>query len=220
MWQEKNNSLYKKFELDTFEEAIQLINKVADLASDLDHHPKIINEYNSVELFLSTHSAGNKVTEKDREFTERLEEILESKEPVSADRIKLFTDGGSRGNPGPSAIGYAIYNGNDQLIKEEGKYIGFTTNNQAEYTGLKEGLLAAKKLGSKNVEVFMDSLLVINQLKGVYRVKNKELCPSYDAVKKLSSDFSKISFTHIPRELNRVADGLVNEALDDQSKLI
>lgn len=224
MWQEKNNSLYKKFEFSTFEEAVKFINQVADIASTLNHHPKISNEYSSVELWLSTHSVGNKVTEKDKAFAEKVDDLFKEDSPsdltVEVEGAKLYTDGGSRGNPGPSAIGYVIYDGQEQLLKKEGRFIGVTTNNQAEYTGLKEGLIAAKQLGIKELEVFMDSLLVVNQVKGIYKVKNNELWPPYEAVKNLAQDFDRISFSHVPRELNGVADGLVNEALDSQSELV
>lgn len=76
MWQEKDNSLYKKFEFKTFEEAIEFINKIADVASTLNHHPKIINDYSTVELWLSTHSQGSVVTDKDRQFAAKVDELL------------------------------------------------------------------------------------------------------------------------------------------------
>lgn len=76
MWQEKNDSLYKKFEFKTFEEAIDFINKIADVASALNHHPKIVNNYSVVELWLSTHSEGGVVTDKDRQFAAKVDELL------------------------------------------------------------------------------------------------------------------------------------------------
>lgn len=78
MWQEKNNSLYKKFELSSFEGAVAFINQIFTAASSIDHHPKIINEYSTVELFLTTHSAGNKVTEKDHQLAKSIDEAYEN----------------------------------------------------------------------------------------------------------------------------------------------
>ncbi len=130
--------------------------------------------------------------------------------------VKLYGDGGSRGNPGPSASGFVILDMDNKVLVDEGVYIGVTTNNQAEYTALKLGLEEAKKMGAKRVDVYMDSLLVINQLKGVFKVKNRELWGLHDAVKTLAAGFAHISFTHVPRELNKLADAAVNRALDKE----
>jgi len=130
--------------------------------------------------------------------------------------VKLYADGGSRGNPGPSASGFVLLDENDHLLVDKGVYLGVTTNNQAEYTALKLGLEEAKKLGATEVDVHMDSLLVVNQMKGIFKVKNRELWPLHDAIKQLIPQFKKVTFTHIPRELNKAADAAVNRALDAQ----
>lgn len=134
----------------------------------------------------------------------------------SVKEVKLFTDGGSRGNPGPSAIGFAIYDKEDNLLFKESKYLGITTNNQAEYQGLKQGLEFCHKNGFTEVDVFMDSLLVVNQMKGIFKVKNRDLWPIYDSAKQYISNFKRVSFSHVPRELNKMADSMVNECLDNQ----
>jgi ribonuclease HI len=131
-------------------------------------------------------------------------------------KIKLFADGGSRGNPGPSASGYVLMDMNDNVLIEKGEYIGITTNNQAEYQALKFGLEEAKKLGVKEVDVYLDSLLVVNQMIGKFKVKNRDLWPVHQAIKDIVSQFKKVTFTHVPRELNKLADGMVNETLDAQ----
>jgi ribonuclease HI len=131
-------------------------------------------------------------------------------------RAKLFTDGGSRGNPGPSALGWVIYDMQDEVIKKDGYYLGITTNNQAEYQALKVGLEEAKKLGIRELEVYMDSLLVVNQMKGIFKVKNRDLWPIHGAAKDLTEQFKQVTFTHVPRELNKMADTMVNECLDAQ----
>jgi ribonuclease HI len=131
---------------------------------------------------------------------------------------KLFTDGGSRGNPGPSASGFAILDMNDQTIVKEGVYLGITTNNQAEYQALKLGLEHARKMSISIIHVYMDSMLVVNQMKGIFKVKNRDLWPIHEAIRQLSDSFKQITFTHVPRELNKIADAAVNEALDAAEK--
>ena len=128
--------------------------------------------------------------------------------------VKLFCDGGSRGNPGPSAGGFVVLDMQDIVQRESSKYLGITTNNQAEYHSLKGGLELCLKEGARSVHVYMDSLLVINQMKGIFKVKNRDLWPIHDAIKQLVPKFSHIEFTHVPRELNKLADAEVNKALD------
>jgi ribonuclease HI len=138
----------------------------------------------------------------------------EEKQLVEA--VKVFADGGSRGNPGPSASGYVLLDMNNTVLVDKGIYLGITTNNQAEYQALKFALEEAQKMHVRRVDVYMDSLLVINQMKDIYKVKNRDLWPIHEAVKQLASAFDHISFTQIPRELNRLADSAVNRALDDE----
>ncbi len=131
-------------------------------------------------------------------------------------QIKLYADGGSRGNPGPSASGFVLMDMNDHVFVEKGEYLGITTNNQAEYQALKFGLEEAHRLGVQEVNVFLDSLLVVNQMKGIFKVKNRDLYPIHEAIKQLCTQFKKVTFTHVPRELNKLADAMVNETLDSQ----
>lgn len=128
--------------------------------------------------------------------------------------VKLFADGGSRGNPGPSASGFVVMNMDDKIIVKQGTYLGVTTNNQAEYQALKFGLEEAKRLRVQIVHVYMDSLLVVNQMLGIFKVKNRDLWPIHDAVKQLATNFKKITYTQVPRAYNKLADAAVNEALD------
>jgi ribonuclease HI len=132
--------------------------------------------------------------------------------------IKLYADGGSRGNPGPSACGFVIMDMDDQIVVKRGVYLGVTTNNQAEYQALKLGLEEALKMRAKKVHVFLDSLLVVNQMLGIFKVKNRDLWPIHGAIKELSTKFEKVVFTHVPRELNKLADRAVNETLDKALK--
>lgn len=222
MWQEENNKLYRKFKFENFREAVAFMNRVATVAENMNHHPKIHNTFNTVELWLNTHDAGDKVTDTDRSFAKRVDEIYQSPvthEPVKAEKqIKLYADGGSRGNPGPSASGYALLDMDDNIIFKSGVYLGITTNNQAEYQALKYGLEEAQKLGAREVDVYLDSLLVVNQMKGIFKVKNRDLWPIHEAIKELAATFKKVRYTHVPRELNKLADAEVNEVLDAELK--
>lgn len=129
-------------------------------------------------------------------------------------RAKLYGDGGSRGNPGPSASGYVLMTVDDEIVVEKGIFLGITTNNQAEYKSLIYGLETALKMGVEDLSVFMDSELVIRQVKGQYKVKNHDLKPLHQEVINLAGQFSKITFTHVLREFNKLADAQVNKALD------
>lgn len=218
MWQKKDNSLYRNFEFNDFEEAFSFVKKVASIARKQNHHPKIVNDYNTVELWLSTHSQGDITTDKDEKFASEVDSIFDERQKKSDFKLesaKLYTDGGSRGNPGPSALGYAIFDNTDKVIEKNSRYLGVATNNQAEYQALKEGLEASLILGVKNIDVFMDSLLVVNQLKGLYRVKNGDLMPVNQSVKRILKEFKSYTLNHIPREQNSIADGMVNECLDE-----
>jgi len=132
--------------------------------------------------------------------------------------VKLFTDGGSRGNPGPSASGFVIVGMDGKVVVTKGVYLGITTNNQAEYQALKLGLEEALRMQVQQVHVFMDSLLVVNQMLGSFKVSNRDLWPVHGEIIELCKRFKHVSFTHVPRELNKLADRAVNEALDDAAK--
>lgn len=222
MWQAVDNKLYQKFTFKDFKEAVSFLNQVAEIANELNHHPTIHNTYSTVELWLSTHEAGDKITAKDNQLADRISLLLH--EPIQTptttvtEEIKLYADGGSRGNPGPSASGYVLMDMADNIIHKSGVYLGITTNNQAEYQALRFGLEEAQKLGASIVNVYMDSLLVINQMKGIFKVRNQDLLPIHQAIKELNKNFSKIVFTHVPRELNKLADAEVNITLDSEAQ--
>jgi len=127
-------------------------------------------------------------------------------------KATMYTDGGARGNPGPSAVGVVIkYDGQ---IKKYKDFIGIATNNQAEYKALILGLEKLKKLNIQTVDIYLDSLLVVEQLKQKYKVKDKNLAKLFVQVWNLALGFKKITYNHVPREQNKEADKLVNEAID------
>ena len=128
----------------------------------------------------------------------------------------IYADGGSRGNPGPSGSGSVIKanNENGEILANLSKFVGITTNNVAEYTGLIMGLTKAAEMGIEAVEVRMDSELIVKQLKGIYRVKNEKLIPLFQQAVKLSRQFKRFNVEHVRREYNKEADRLANEAMD------
>ena len=136
----------------------------------------------------------------------------------------VHTDGGSRNNPGPAALGVVIANEKGEVLKKYGEYIGETTNNVAEYSAV---IFALKKIksvwGKKNaknssIEIFADSELLVKQLNGEYKIEHPNIQPLFLQIWNLKIDFKKVSFSSIPREKNKEADRLVNEALDAQGK--
>ncbi|NUM25298.1 MAG: ribonuclease HI family protein [Candidatus Buchananbacteria bacterium] len=128
----------------------------------------------------------------------------------------IHTDGGARGNPGPAGIGVVIeINGQTHHFK---KFIGETTNNQAEYQAVILALEKAKELGVEEIDLFLDSELVQQQLVQKYKVKNVDLAPLFVKVWNLAMGFKKVRYTHVRRADNKAADRLVNEVLDEQLK--
>lgn len=214
MWQEKDKELYRAFEFKNFKDAFDFMTKVATLAEAQDHHPRWQNEYNMVEIWLSTHSE-DKVTDKDRKLAAAIDKILKHPITPKMDEAKLYTDGGSRGNPGHSAGAFVICRMDNNVVEKSGFYIGITTNNQAEYQALLKGLQRTQALGTRKLNVFMDSELIVKQLNGLYKIKNKDLEPLYRQIKDLAAAFEGISFTHVPRAMNKEADGEVNRILDE-----
>jgi len=130
------------------------------------------------------------------------------------ERVVIHTDGASRGNPGPAAIGATIKDRQGKIITSISQRIGRTTNNQAEYRAIIAALEEAIRLGAKQVELNTDSELVVRQLNGQYRVKNVALRPLYQRVKQLQSFLDSSTTTYIPRQQNTEADNLANIALD------
>lgn len=133
-------------------------------------------------------------------------------------KLVIRTDGGARGNPGPAAIGVVIENSEGEEINNISRYIGEATNNQAEYLAVYEGLKAARAMQVPELDCYLDSELVVKQLKLEYKVKDKELASIFVKVWNLAQGFKKINWHHIPREKNKRADQLVNEALDKELK--
>ncbi len=133
------------------------------------------------------------------------------------DVLKVYCDGGSRGNPGPAASGVVFTTDDDQIIEQFGKYWGVTTNNQAEYRAVDIALDRLIDYEVGRILFYLDSELVVKQLNGEYRVKNPDLKPIYESIKAKVAG-KDISFAHVYREHNKLADAQVNLCLDEQTK--
>lgn len=136
-------------------------------------------------------------------------------------KLTLYTDGGARGNPGPAGAGAVVVDENGTALKTISEFLGVRTNNWAEYQAIILGLEAIKKMvpiakrTELVVEVKMDSELAARQLSGIYQIKEPSLFPQFIAVHNLRvKDFPRITFTHVPRERNKEADRMANEAMD------
>ena len=129
----------------------------------------------------------------------------------------MYCDGGSRGNPGTAGGGAVLYDEKKKEIGRKGVYCGHATNNVAEYSSLIAGMELALEKGITDLKVYMDSKLAIEQMKGAWKVKNAGLKPLFEKAKALSEQFQGVTFTHIPREKNSVADQIANEVMDKKS---
>ena len=132
----------------------------------------------------------------------------------TANSVTINVDGASRGNPGPSGIGYCIHDENGHVVERQGEFIGFATSRVAEYYAMKKGIERAIELGFRTVRFFSDSLMVVNQLNGVFSIKNQDIQPIYNDIVKKLDFFEAISFTHVPRSQNTIADSEANGAID------
>jgi probable phosphoglycerate mutase len=130
-------------------------------------------------------------------------------------RATLYADGGARGNPGPAGSGAVLLDEQGNVIAEVNRSLGHATNNVAEYTGLIIGLEEALRRGIDELDVRMDSLLVVQQMKGLWRIKHPGLKPLALRAGELLARFPKRTIEHVPRELNSLADAQVNRAIDE-----
>ncbi len=127
----------------------------------------------------------------------------------------IYFDGASRGNPGPAGIGYVIVGENGEILKRGGEFIGFATSRVAEYYALKEACEQGAELGLKRVRFIGDNLMVINQMNGIYQVKNQDLIQVHEDILGLISKFDKVAFEHVNRGKNAEADAEANKVIDD-----
>ena len=129
--------------------------------------------------------------------------------------LRLYTDGGARGNPGPAGLGMVIEDDAGMRLWGGQRFVGTATNNQAEYLALIDGLRKAAEWRPDRLEVHMDSQLVVEQVNGRWKVRHAELQPLHEQVRTLLQGFPDVSVTYVPRERNRGADALANRAMDE-----
>ena len=128
-------------------------------------------------------------------------------------RIRVHGDGGSRGNPGPAAAAAVLLTASGEIIEKRSEFMGVATNNQAEYLAVELGLRALHELGHTQADFFLDSQLVVRQLNGQYKVKHPDMKLAFDRIQKLKKGLD-VTFTHLLRSDNSIADKVVNECLD------
>ena len=143
------------------------------------------------------------------------DEAPPTRKPGTSKPVTLYTDGGSRGNPGPAGYGFLLMGGSGKVLHEGCGSLGRATNNEAEYEGVIAGLRAAIERGAGDIVIRSDSQLLIRQRNGSYKVKSRRLMPLFLRVKELLSDFTSWHAEHIPREENTRADALANQAMDE-----
>lgn len=139
---------------------------------------------------------------------------------MTCDRVVVEADGGSRGNPGPAGYGAVVFDADrNRVLAERREFLGVATNNVAEYRGLIAGLTAARDLGAHEVEVRMDSKLVVEQMSGRWKVKHPDMIPLAQRSRDLAGSFARVTYTWIPRSENSHADRLANEAMDGEDAI-
>ena len=152
------------------------------------------------------------------EIEERIDGVKSNYKEV-ANSATVYVDGCSRGNPGPSGVGYHIVGENGEILATGGEFIGFATSRIAEYYALKAGIEQALALGLKSARFVGDNLMMINQMNGVYKIKNRDLMPIYDDIQELLKNFEACAFVHVLREQNKEADRQANLAVDQRFEL-
>jgi mutator protein MutT len=182
-----------------------------DKLSDI-HHEEITE---STKLLLSISQQHKEMLS--QSVDDQPDELNDVSITSSVSHIVIYSDGGSRGNPGPSAAGFVVMDSYDHVLHEGGMYLGITTNNQAEYHGVRLGLEKALEIGARTVDFRIDSMLVVNQMNGVYKIKNRELWPINERIHELVNQLDKVTFTHVRREFNQLADGMVNKILNAEA---
>ena len=134
--------------------------------------------------------------------------------PEQTEQITVYTDGGSRGNPGPAAAGFILADPNGNQIQSKALFLGQTTNNVAEYTAVIKALEVARQIGAKRLTVFSDSELLVKQINGQYKVKSEQIRPLFRQAVDLINEFEDCKVKHVTRDKNKQADELVNQALN------
>ena len=172
------------------------------------------NPQSSFDLSLKKHLVKIESRKINQSLIDYIEEYFDQAKSLNQ-RVKLFCDGGSRGNPGPGAAGFVLLGDRDEVISNGGQFFSHCTNNQAEYQSIKLGVEEALNLKVTSLQIFMDSLLIVKQIKGEYKIKNADLKLIYENVMSNLSKFENYSIDFVPRKYNQQADAMVNKILDE-----
>ena len=190
---------------------------IYELGIDKDTKPNPKNRYTAYKYIKDYASSGIHLNETSISVLE-IEEGKVTPSRTSprdtANAVTVNVDGASRGNPGPSGIGYVIHDHTGKIIEKGGEFIGFATSRMAEYYAMRKGIERAIELGFKSARFISDSLMVVNQLNGIFRIKNQDTMPIYRDIQSKLGSFEAISFTHVPRTQNAIADSEANTAID------
>ncbi|MBQ3321106.1 reverse transcriptase-like protein [Candidatus Saccharibacteria bacterium] len=173
---------------------------------------KFIKDFNTSNVKLNETS----MTVLEIEWNKVNREHISPRDTANASVINV--DGASRGNPGPSGIGYCIHDNSGKIIERGGEFIGFATSRIAEYYAMRKGIERAIELGYKTARFISDSLMVVNQLSGIFSVKNQDITPIYNDIVEKLDYFDAVSFSHVPRSENSIADSEANLAIDKAVK--
>ena len=198
-----------------YEAALKPTDKTIELSSEYDKYVwKRLSDIQRNELTQSTlQLLGLQEVPYATSTPQEVELATDAKNPTFKTAV-IYSDGGSRGNPGPSAAGFVVMNERGEVVSEGGAYLGITTNNIAEYQAVYLGLERAQELGVRVIDFRMDSQLVASQMNGLYKIKHPDLAIIHHRISELAGRFDKVTFSHVRREYNKLADGVVNKILD------
>ena len=194
---------------------------VYEITTNPDKKPSPRDRYTSYKYIKDLHNNSTRLNEASLSVMEIIEGKTSSSRASARDTASsatVYVDGASRGNPGPSGIGRCIVNNNGEIIERDGEFIGFATSRIAEYQAMRSGIERAIELGLKSARFMSDSLMVVNQLNGIFKVKNNDIRPIYNEIIELMDQFEAISFTHISRSENVIADSEANRAINSLLK--
>lgn len=194
---------------------------VYDITVVGDGHPEPRDRYNGYKYLKDLNNINVHLNEATLSVLEIINGNIPSKHISprgTATAVSVYVDGASRGNPGPSGVGYRIVDTDNHVIEQGGEFIGFATSRMAEYHAMKMGIERAIALNIKTAHFYSDSLMVVNQLNGIFSIKNTDIMPVYKQIIALLDNFENVSFTHIPRSENTIADSEANRAIENLLK--
>ena len=200
---------------------LYIVYEIKVTGSDSGIRPEPKERYTAFKFVKDFAAANLRVNEASATVLSIINEKVGDMATPIRDTVNAFTiqvDGASRGNPGPAGIGYCIYDSSGRIVEQGHEFIGFATSRVAEYLAMRKGIGRAIELGYKTARFISDSLMVVNQLSGVFAVKNQDIRPIYEDILEKLAGFEAVSFSHVPRSKNVIADAEANRAIDETLK--